>query len=65
LLSHEVLEEFSLMRAQIEYEAERRIPTFRETFKLYRHRALVFVVPGIADMIRVLTYAPGASVCRF
>jgi hypothetical protein len=43
LLSHEVVEEFGLMRAQIEFEAERRIPTIRETFKIYRHRALVLV----------------------
>lgn len=43
LHSHEVVEEFGLMRAQIEYEQTREIPTYREIFRLYRHRVLVYV----------------------
>lgn len=38
---HEVQEEFMLMQTQIEYEMEREITSFREIFKLYRHRVLV------------------------
>lgn len=41
LSAHELQEEFSLMRSQIEFELEREIKTYRETFKLFRHRALV------------------------
>lgn len=44
LHSHEVHEEFGLMRAQIEYEITREIPSYREIFKLYRHRVLVYVL---------------------
>lgn len=40
---HDVNEEFSLMHAQIEYEMEREINSYRELFKLYRHRALVSI----------------------
>jgi hypothetical protein len=36
-----VQEEFALMKAQIEFEMERRVPSYWEIFKLYRHRALV------------------------
>ena len=32
-----------LMRAQIEYEMEREISSYREIFKLFRHRVLVQV----------------------
>jgi MFS family permease len=38
---HEVQKEFLLMRTQIEYEMEREITSFREIFKLFRHRVLV------------------------
>lgn len=41
LHSHDVHHEFGLMRAQIEYEMQREIPTFKEIWKLYRHRVLV------------------------
>lgn len=40
LHSHEVPEEFALMRAQIEYEMQREITSYREIFRLFRHRAL-------------------------
>lgn len=41
--SHEVQEEFALMQAQIEYEMEREITSYREIFQLFRHRVLVWV----------------------
>ena len=41
LHSHQVHEEFALMRAQIEYEAEREVKSVKEIFKLFKHRALV------------------------
>jgi len=41
LHSHEVQEEFTLMRVQIEYEMEREITSYREIFRLFRHRVLV------------------------
>lgn len=44
LHSHEVPAEFALMRAQIEYEIEREITSYREIFRLFRRRVLVYVV---------------------
>lgn len=41
LHSHEVMEEFALMKNQIQFELERKVPSFGEAFKLYRHRVLV------------------------
>lgn len=41
LHAHEVVEEFSLMRQQIQFEMNRKVPSFIEAFKLYRHRILV------------------------
>ena len=41
LKEHEVLEEFALMKSQIEYESEREMTSYREIFKVFRHRVLV------------------------
>lgn len=41
LHSQEVHQEFAPMRAQIEYEMQREITSYREIFRLFRHRALV------------------------
>lgn len=41
LKAHEVQEEFALMRSQIEYETERELTSYREIFKVFRHRVLV------------------------
>lgn len=41
LQSHVVQEEFGLMKAQIEFEMRREIPTFKEIWKTYRRRVLV------------------------
>jgi MFS family permease len=39
--SHEAMQEFALMHAQIEYEMEREITSYKEIFRLFRHRAFV------------------------
>ena len=61
LYSYEVQEEFALMRAQIEYEMEREITSYREIFRLFRHRVLVYVVIklGLWD-IHILRVVLGA-----
>lgn len=41
LQSHEAQEEFALMHGQIEYEMQREFTSYKEIFKLFRHRALV------------------------
>lgn len=41
LVVHEMEEEFGLMKAQIEYEMEREISSYREIFRVFRHRVLV------------------------
>lgn len=41
LHSHEVHSEFALMRAQIEYEMEREITSYKEIFLTFRHRVMV------------------------
>lgn len=41
LRADEVQREFAVMLAQIEYEKEREITSYREIFKLFRHRVLV------------------------
>ncbi|CAL5867188.1 uncharacterized protein PFLUO_LOCUS1400 [Penicillium psychrofluorescens] len=40
---HEMQEEFILMQAQIEYEMEREVTSYREIFKLFRRRVLVCI----------------------
>lgn len=44
LHSRELHEEFSLMSAQIEYERSREITSYREIFRLYWRRVLVYVL---------------------
>jgi MFS family permease len=41
LQSFEAHQEFALMRAQIEYEMQREITSYKEIFRLFRHRVLV------------------------
>ena len=43
LNSDQVAEEFELMRVQIEFEMQREITSYKEIFRLFRHRALVLV----------------------
>ncbi|KAI5276595.1 putative MFS monosaccharide transporter [Aureobasidium subglaciale] len=44
-------EEFALMRAQIEYEVEREVKSYKEIFRLFRHRALVYVESRIRAIL--------------
>lgn len=41
LHSNEVHSEFALMRAQIEYEMEREITSYKEIWQTFRHRVMV------------------------
>ena len=41
LQSHEAQQEFPFMHAQIEYEMQREITSYKEIFKLFRRRAFV------------------------
>lgn len=45
LEADELEREFTSMIAQIEYESEREITSYREIWKLYRSRVMVYVVP--------------------
>ncbi|KAI1768423.1 putative MFS monosaccharide transporter [Hypoxylon sp. FL1150] len=44
LQSHEVHEEFALMRAQIEFEMAREVTSYKEVFTLFGRRAMVSIV---------------------
>lgn len=59
LASHEVQEEFALMRAQIEYEVMREIKSIKEIFRLYRHRALVSIA------VQTMTSLTGVNVIQY
>ncbi|KIH87462.1 MFS monosaccharide transporter (Hxt8) [Sporothrix brasiliensis 5110] len=59
LLSDAVHGEFALMKAQIEYEEQREIPSWREMWRLYRHRILVSV------SVQVLTSITGVNVIQY
>lgn len=59
LASHEVQEEFALMRAQIEYEMMREIKSIKEIFRLYRHRALVSIA------VQTMTSLTGVNVIQY
>lgn len=52
-------EEFALMKAQIEYEMQREIPTYREIFKIYTHRACVCI------SVQILTSVTGVNVIQY
>ncbi|KAJ6134394.1 Major facilitator superfamily domain general substrate transporter [Penicillium sp. IBT 18751x] len=57
--AHEVQEEFQLMQVQIEYEMEREITSFREIFKLFRHRVLVSIA------VQTMTSLTGVNVIQY
>ena len=59
LQSHEVHREFTLMRAQIEFETQREIKSIKEIFKLYRHRALVSIA------VQTMTSLTGVNVIQY
>ena len=43
LQSHEAIEEFALMKVQIEYEMQKEKLSYSQIFKLFKHRVLVYV----------------------
>ncbi|EPE02782.1 mfs monosaccharide transporter [Ophiostoma piceae UAMH 11346] len=55
---HEILEEFSLMRAQLQFEKEREL-SYRDIFKIYRRRVLVSI------SVQVLTSLTGINVIQY
>ncbi|ODM20552.1 hypothetical protein SI65_03605 [Aspergillus cristatus] len=59
LHSHELQEEFTLMRVQIEYEMEREITSYREIFRLFRHRVLVSIA------VQTMTSLTGVNVIQY
>lgn len=58
LRNHEVHEEFTLMKAQIEYEMRRELKSYKEIFKLYRHRVLVSIA------VQTMTSLTGVNVIQ-
>ncbi|KAL1958645.1 hypothetical protein VTO42DRAFT_3988 [Malbranchea cinnamomea] len=56
---HQVDEEFALMRAQIEFEMQREITSYREIFRLFRHRALVSIA------VQTMTSLTGVNVIQY
>ncbi|KAI8946660.1 putative MFS monosaccharide transporter [Xylaria longipes] len=56
---HEAHEEFTLMKAQIEYEKNRAILGYREIFKVYCRRVLVCIA------VQVLTTVTGVNVIQY
>jgi MFS-type transporter involved in bile tolerance (Atg22 family) len=59
LAAHELHEEFTLMRAQIEYEMMREVKSIKEVFRLYRHRALVSIA------VQTMTSLTGVNVIQY
>ncbi|KAJ5498504.1 Major facilitator superfamily domain general substrate transporter [Penicillium expansum] len=59
LALHEMEEEFGLMKAQIEYEMEREMTSYREIFKLFRHRVLVSIA------VQTMTSLTGVNVIQY
>lgn len=59
LHSHAIHEEFTLMKAQIEYEMQREITSYKEIFRLYRHRVLVSVA------VQTMTALTGVNVIQY
>ncbi|KAL7619498.1 hypothetical protein AAE478_010038 [Parahypoxylon ruwenzoriense] len=59
LKSHEVHEEFALMRAQIEFEMAREIKSYREVFALFGRRSMVSIV------VQTMTSLTGVNVIQY
>ncbi|KAK3074510.1 hypothetical protein LTR53_002992 [Teratosphaeriaceae sp. CCFEE 6253] len=59
LHSTAALEEFALMHGQIEYEMEREITSYKEVFRLFRHRALVSIA------VQTMTSLTGVNVIQY
>ncbi|KAL4783626.1 general substrate transporter [Aspergillus varians] len=59
LNSLELRQEFAQMLAQIEYEKERELTSYREIFKLFRHRAMVSIA------VQTMTSLTGVNVIQY
>ncbi|KAL1848905.1 hypothetical protein Daus18300_013464 [Diaporthe australafricana] len=59
LQPHEVQDEFLLMRSQIEFEMEREVKSYKEIFRLFRHRALVSIA------VQTMTSLTGVNVIQY
>ncbi|KAL5336177.1 general substrate transporter [Aspergillus crustosus] len=59
LNSLELRQEFAQMLAQIEYEKEREITSYKEIFRLFRHRALVSIA------VQTMTSLTGVNVIQY
>lgn len=59
LSSDEAGEEFAFMQTQIEYEMAREIKSFREIWRLYKHRVLVAVA------VQTMTSLTGTNVISY
>ena len=59
LHNENVHKEFTLMRAQIEYEMQREIKSVKEMFRLFRHRALVSIA------VQTMTSLTGVNVIQY
>ncbi|TKA73861.1 hypothetical protein B0A55_04476 [Friedmanniomyces simplex] len=59
LHSTEAQEEFALMHAQIEYEMEREIKSYKDIFRLFRHRAMVSIA------VQTMTSLTGVNVIQY
>ncbi|PTU18610.1 hypothetical protein P175DRAFT_0559427 [Aspergillus ochraceoroseus IBT 24754] len=57
--SHDMRQEFAHMQAQIEYEKEREITSYREIFRLFRHRVLVSIA------VQTMTSLTGVNVIQY
>ncbi|KAI4722039.1 putative MFS monosaccharide transporter [Aureobasidium sp. EXF-10727] len=51
-------QEFALMKAQIEYEVEREVKSYKEIFRLFRHRAFVSIA------VQTMTSLTGVNVIQ-
>jgi MFS family permease len=58
LHSHQMHSEFALMRAQIEYEMQREITSYKEIFKLFRRRAFASIA------VQTMTALTGVNVIQ-
>ena len=55
----EVHQEFAFMQTQIEYEMQREIKSYREIWRLYKHRVLVAVA------VQMMTSLTGTNVVSY
>lgn len=59
LHADEVSQEFAFMQTQIEYEMQREITSYREIWRLYKHRVLVAVA------VQAMTSLTGTNVISY